>query len=95
MNVKPLRGRVIVKRMEAEDKIGSIIVPDNAKEKPMKGVVVAVGEAKKDEPNEIAIGDVVLFPKWAGIEFKLEDEELLVIKIEEIHAIISKSKGGK
>ncbi len=91
----PLKDRVAIKRIEEENVTsGGIIIPDTAKEKPMKGKVVAVGSGMRDEkgtliPLEIKVGDVVLFAKWAGTEIKLDGEEILVMKESDIIGIIN------
>ncbi len=72
LNIKPLADRVLVEPMEAETKTASgIIIPDNAKEKPQKGTVVAVGKGTKDEPITVKVGDTVLYGKYGGTELKL------------------------
>jgi chaperonin GroES len=95
MKIRPLHDRVIVKRMEEEEKTkGGIIVPDTAKEKPQEGIVVAVGtgksegEGKKKIPLDVKEGDRVLFSKYAGTEIKIEGEEHLIMKEEDIIATI-------
>jgi chaperonin GroES len=93
--IKPLADRVVVQRLEAEDKTKSgIIIPDNAKEKPQQGVVLAVGPGKQDEdgdrlPMDVKVGDKVLFGKWSATEVKLEGEEVLVLKQDDIIAILN------
>ena len=77
---KILAGKVLVKPQEAEAKTaGGIIIPDSAKEKPLKGSVVLVGAAKKDEPVEVKVGDVVLYGKYAGTELTIDNETYLLI----------------
>ncbi|MBE6339867.1 MAG: co-chaperone GroES [Bacteroidales bacterium] len=77
---KILAGKVLVKPQEAEAKTaGGIIIPDSAKEKPLKGSVVLVGAAKKDEPVEVKVGDVVLYGKYSGTELTINDETYLLI----------------
>ena len=94
--IKPLNDRVLVKRIEAEQKTaGGILIPDTAKEKPIEGKVVAVGSGKVLENGsqralEVKVGDTVLFGKWSGSEIKLNNEEHLLVKEEEILAIIEK-----
>lgn len=94
MAIQPLGDRVLVKRLEAEEKTkGGIVLPDTAKEKPQKGEVVAVGkgrtlESGKVEPLEVKKGDKVLFGKYAGNEVSYKDEEYLILKEEDILAII-------
>ena len=95
MAFKPLHDRVLVKRIEGEDKTkGGLIIPDNAKEKPAEGEVVAVGEgARKDSGELIAMtvkkGDRILFGKWSGTEVTLNGEELLIMKESDILGIIA------
>ena len=94
MKLKPLHDRVLVKRLEEETMTsGGIIIPDSAKEKPIKGEVVAVGAGKKDDsgkpiPMDVKAGDAVLFSKYAGTEIKVEGEELLVMREDDILAIV-------
>ena len=94
MKVRPLRDRLIVKRVEEEGKTkGGIIIPDTAKEKPMEGEVIAVGNGriKKDGtkiPMEVKKGDRILFAKYAGTEVKINGEEYLMMKEDDIFAII-------
>ncbi|HEY3176407.1 MAG TPA: co-chaperone GroES [Candidatus Polarisedimenticolia bacterium] len=93
--VKPLHDRVLLKRVEAEEKVkGGIIIPDTAKEKPMEGKVIAVGAGKLDEdgkriPLEVKVGDRVLFGKYAGTEIKIDDEEHIILPEHEILGIVS------
>lgn len=89
LNIKPLADRVLVEPMEAETKTASgIIIPDNAKEKPQKGTVVAVGNGKKDEPLTVSVGDVVLYGKYGGTELKLEGKDYLIMRESDILAIV-------
>jgi chaperonin GroES len=94
MKVRPLHDRVIVKRVEEEEQTkGGIIIPDTAKEKPIEGKVVAVGKGKvlengNQQPLEVKEGDKVLFGKYAGTEIKLEGEEHLIMREDDIIAII-------
>jgi chaperonin GroES len=94
MNLRPLRDRVVLKRLEEqEQKIGGIIIPDTAKEKPQQGKVIAVGNGRiNDEgtvmPLDVKVGDTVLFGKYSGTEIKLEGEEFLIVREEEILGII-------
>ena len=82
---KILAGKVLVKPQEAEAKTaGGIIIPDSAKEKPLKGSVVLVGAAKKDEPVEVKVGDVVLYGKYSGTELTINDETYLLISQSDI-----------
>ncbi len=96
MKIRPLQDRVIVRRLEEEEKTeGGIIIPDTAKEKPMEGKVVAVGKGKVLEGGKLASldvkeGDRVLFSKYAGTEVKLEGEEHLIMREDDILGIIEK-----
>ena len=87
--IKPLSDRVLIKVSEAETTTASgIIIPDNAKEKPQKGTVVAIGNGKKDEPLTVKVGDTVLYGKYAGTELKHEGEDYLIMRESDILAII-------
>ena len=94
MKVKPLHDRVIVKRIEEEEKTkGGIIIPDTAKEKPIEGKVIAVGDGKTTEdgkkiPLQVKKGDRVLFGKYAGTEIQLDGEEHLIMREDDIGAIV-------
>ena len=89
MNIKPLGDRVLVKPAPAEEKtVGGIIIPDTAKEKPLQGKVVAVGEGKKDEPMVLKAGDTVLYGKYAGTEIEYEGEKYLVMRQSDVVAIL-------
>jgi chaperonin GroES len=94
MKIRPLQDRVIVKRLEEETKTaGGIIIPDTAKEKPQKGEIVAAGPGKKNEdgkvqPLDIKAGDKVLFSKYAGTEIKVEGDELLIMREDDIMGVI-------
>ncbi len=94
MKIKPLNDRILVRRLEEESKTkGGIIIPDSAKEKPAQGEVIAVGDGKLDDngkriPLQIKKGDRVLFAKYAGTEIKIEDEEHLVMREDDILGII-------
>jgi chaperonin GroES len=89
INVTPIHDRVIVRPAAAEEKTaGGIIIPDTAKEKPQKGVVVAVGAGKKDEPMTVKVGDTVLYGKYAGTEIQIEFEELLIMRESDILAVV-------
>ena len=94
MNIRPLGDRVLVKREEAEEvTAGGIIIPDTAKDKPSKGTIVAVGEGARNDKGELIkmtlkAGDKVYFTKWGGSEVKLNDEELLIMKENDVLAII-------
>jgi chaperonin GroES len=88
-NLKPLADRVIVEAAAAEEKTASgIIIPDTAKEKPQKGKVVAVGDGKKDEPMTVKVGDTVLYGKYAGTEINVEGKEYLIMRENDIFAVI-------
>lgn len=88
-NVKPLHDRVVVKPHERETMTsGGIIIPDTAKEKPLKGKVVAVGAGKKDEPMTVNVGDNVIFSKYGGTEVQIDGDEYMILKESEILAII-------
>ena len=95
MKFRPLHDRVVVKRLEGEEKTkGGIIIPDSAKEKPSQGEVVAVGPGGRDEagkliPIDIKTGDKVLFGKWSGTEIKLDGEELLIMKESDIMGVLN------
>ena len=94
MKFRPLHDRVVVKRIEAEEKsAGGIIIPDTAKEKPSQGEVIAVGPGGRDEtgkltPIDLKVGDRVLFGKWSGTEVKIDGEELLIMKESEVMGVI-------
>ncbi len=89
LNIKPLADRVLVEPKEAETKTASgIIIPDNAKEKPQKGTVVATGKGTKDEPITVKVGDTVLYGKYGGTELKLEGKDYLMMRESDILAII-------
>jgi chaperonin GroES len=94
MKFRPLHDRVVVRRLEAEEKTaGGIIIPDTAKEKPMEGEVIAVGPGARDEtgklvPLDVKERDRILFGKWSGTEVKLDGEELLVMKESDIMGIV-------
>ena len=89
MNIKPLADRVLIQPAAAEEKtIGGIIIPDSAKEKPLKGKVLAVGTGTKDEQMVLKAGDEVLYGKYAGTELELDGEKLLIMKQSDVLAII-------
>ena len=89
MNIKPLADRVLVKPAAAEEKtVGGIIIPDSAKEKPLKGEVIAIGNGTKDEEMVVKSGDNVLYGKYAGTEIELEGEKYLIMRQSDILAII-------
>jgi chaperonin GroES len=95
MTVRPLHDRIIVKRIEEqEQKVGGIIIPDTAKEKPQQGRVIAVGKGKvKDDgtviPLEVKEGDTILFGKYSGQEIKLDGDELLIMREDEVLAVLA------
>lgn len=89
VNVKPLADRVLVEPAAAEEKTASgIIIPDTAKEKPQKGVIVAVGEGKKNEPITVKVGDNVLYGKYSGTEISIEGKDYLIMRESDIFAIV-------
>ena len=89
MNIKPLADRVLILPAPAEEKtIGGIIIPDTAKEKPLKGEVVAVGQGTKDEEMVLKVGDTVLYGKYAGTEVTVEDKKYLIVRQSDIMAIL-------
>ncbi len=101
MKFRPLHDRVVVKRVNAEEKTsGGIIIPDTAKEKPMEGEVVAVGPGARNEqgaivPLDVKAGDRVLFGKWSGTEVKIDGEELLIMKESDLMGIIEQTAAKK
>ena len=101
MKLRPLHDRVVVRRLEAEEKTaGGIIIPDTAKEKPMEGEVIAVGPGARDEagklvPLDVKSGDRILFGKWSGTEVKLDGEELLIMKESDIMGIVEGQPAAK
>ncbi|MBN2728753.1 MAG: co-chaperone GroES [Bacteroidales bacterium] len=89
MNIKPLADRVVIEPQAAETKTSSgIIIPDTAKEKPQRGIVIAVGNGKKDEPMSVKEGDVVLYGKYAGTEISFDGKDYLIMKEADILAVI-------
>ena len=90
MNIKPLADRVLINPAKAEEKtVAGIIIPDTAKEKPLKGEVVAVGEGTKDEKMVLKAGDTVLFGKYAGTEIELDGEKYLIMRQSDVLAILA------
>ena len=89
MNIKPLADRVLVLPAPAEEKIGGIIIPDTAKEKPLKGTVVAVGNGTKDEEMVLKTGDQVLYGKYAGTEVEIEGTKYLIMRQSDVGAILA------
>ena len=98
---RPLHDRVLIRRVEAEEKTsGGIIIPDTAREKPMEGEVVAVGPGARDEsgkvqPLDVKAGDRVLFGKWSGTEVKLDGEDLIIMKESDIMGIVDGSAASR
>jgi chaperonin GroES len=94
MKFRPLHDRVVVKRIDAEQKSpGGIIIPDTAKEKPSQGEIIAIGPGGRDEagkliPIDLKVGDIVLFGKWSGTEVKLDGEDLLIMKESDVMGVI-------
>ena len=94
MQLKPLLDRVVIKRVEEENKTaGGIIIPDTAKEKPSQGIIVSVGPGGRDEagheiPMTLKVGDRVLFGKWSGTEIKIEGEDLVIMKESEVFGVL-------
>jgi len=89
MNIKPLADRVLVQPVPAEEvTVSGIIIPDSAKEKPLKGTVLAVGPGTKDEAMELKVGDVVLYGKYAGTEVELDDEKVLIMRQNDVLAVL-------
>jgi chaperonin GroES len=101
MTFRPLHDRVVVRRVEAEEKTaGGIIIPDTAKEKPQEGEVIAVGPGARDESGKLVVldvkaGDRVLFGKWSGSEVRIDGEDLLIMKESDIMGVIEKSASKK
>ncbi len=101
MNARPLHDRILVQRIEeGEQKVGGIIIPDSAKEKPQQGKVVAVGAGKvKDDggriPLDVKSGDLILFGKYSGQEIKLDGDEYLIMREDEVLAVIDSAAGGE
>ena len=88
MNIKPLADRVLVQHAPAEEKVGGIIIPDTAKEKPQRGTVVAVGDGTKDDPMVLKDGDTVLYGKYSGTELEVEGEKYLMMRQSDVLAIV-------
>ena len=101
MKFRPLHDRVVVKRIDAEEKTaGGIIIPDTAKEKPQEGEVIAVGPGARDESGKVVqldvkAGDRVLFGKWSGTEVRIDGEDLLIMKESDIMGVIEQSAAQK
>ncbi len=88
MNIKPLADRVLVAPAAAEEKVGGIIIPDTAKEKPLRGRIIAAGKGTKDEEMVLKAGDEVLYGKYAGTELELDGEKFLIMRQSDVLAII-------
>jgi chaperonin GroES len=101
MNFRPLHDRVVVRRLEEDERTaGGIIIPETAKEKPMQGEVLAAGSGARNDKGEITPldvkkGDRILFGKWSGSEVKIDEEELVIMKESDILGIIESAKSGK
>jgi chaperonin GroES len=101
MKVRPLHDRIIVQRIdEGEQKVGGIIIPDSAKEKPQQGKVIAAGNGKSNEdgkrvPLDVKAGDLILFGKYSGQEIKLDGEEFLIMKEDEVLAVLDDGNSTK
>src|SRR3712207_1296987 len=101
MNFRPLHDRVVVRRIEAEEKTaGGIIIPDTAKEKPQEGEVIAVGPGARDEqgrltPLDVKAGDRVLFGKWSGTEVRIDGQDLLIMKETDIMGVIDQTSASR
>lgn len=101
MGFRPLHDRVLVRRLEADEKTaGGIIIPETAKEKPQQGEVIAVGAGARDEngkvqPLDVKAGDIILFGKWSGTEVKIDGEDLIIMKESDVLGIIDGKSIGK
>ena len=101
MKFRPLHDRVVLRRLEGEEKSkGGIIIPDTAKEKPQEAEVVAVGPGGREEsgkliPIDLKAGDRVLFGKWSGTEVKIDDEELIIMKESDVMGVLEGAKAGR
>ena len=101
MNFRPLHDRVVIRRLEGEEKTkGGIIIPDTAKEKPQEGEVVAVGPGARDEsgnivPIELKPGDRILFGKWSGTEVRIDGEELLIMKESDVMGMLEQREASR
>jgi chaperonin GroES len=95
MTFRPLHDRVVVKRLEGEEKTkGGIIIPDSAKEKPQEGKIIAVGPGARDEsgklvPLDLKVGDNILFGKWSGSEVKIDGDDLLIMKESDVLGVVA------
>ena len=90
MNIKPLADRVLVLPAQAEEKVGGIIIPDTAKEKPQHGAVVAVGHGTTDEPMVLKEGDEILYGKYSGTEIEFEGTKYLIMRQSDVLAVVQK-----
>ena len=101
MKFRPLHDRVVVRRIDEEEKsAGGIIIPDTAKEKPSQGKIVAVGSGARNEngeitPLDVRVGDTILFGKWSGAEIKIDGEDLLIMKESDVMGILEAQKASK
>jgi chaperonin GroES len=101
MKFRPLHDRVVVRRVESEEKTaGGIIIPDTAKEKPQEGEIIAVGPGARDEagklvPLDVKAGDRILFGKWSGTEVKIDGEDLLIMKESDVMGVIEGKAAGR
>ena len=101
MKFRPLHDRVVVRRIDEEEKsAGGIIIPDTAKEKPSQGEIVAVGSGTRNEngeitPMDVQVGDTVLFGKWSGTEIKIDGEDLLIMKESDVMGVLDAPKASK
>ncbi|MBB2817053.1 UNVERIFIED_ORG: chaperonin GroES [Rhizobium esperanzae] len=101
MSFRPLHDRILVRRVDSEEKTkGGIIIPDTAKEKPQEGEVIAVGPGARDDAGQVQaldvkVGDHILFGKWSGTEIKINGEELLIMKENDVMGIIEARSEGK
>jgi len=100
MKVRPLHDRILIKRIEEKETVkGGIIIPDSAKEKPQEGEVIAVGNGRKTEegkvvPLDVKAGDRILFGKYSGTEIKIDDQEYLIVKEDEVLGVIESAKAA-
>jgi chaperonin GroES len=101
MQFRPLHDRVVVRRIEADEKTkGGIIIPDTAKEKPQEGEIIAVGPGARDEkgnvvPTDLKAGDHILFGKWSGTEVRIDGEELLIMKESDVMGVIEQTSSSR
>src|SRR3954447_5453757 len=101
MKFRPLHDRVVVRRLEGEEKSkGGIIIPDTAKEKPQEGAVVAVGPGARDEagkliPLDVKVGDRIIFGKWSGTEVKIDGEDLLIMKESDVMGVVEQGAAAR